>query len=74
MTNNINIATTQKDWDDFFATQNTQEVDLGSNKQDWLDLYMTGEYSSGKEYEVKKETEKPKTTYKVPPPGYIFDR
>jgi hypothetical protein len=74
MTNNINIATTQKDWDDFFATQNTQEIDLDSNKQDWLDLYMTGEYGSGKEYEVKKETEKPKTTYKVPPPGYIFDR
>ena len=71
--NNENKAT-QKDWDDFFAPENDSQTAFDSVDQDWLGLYMAGEYGSGKEHETNKPVDESPFDYQGPPPGYVFDR
>jgi len=71
--NNEN-KTMQKDWDDFFAPENDPKTAFDSVDQDWLGLYMAGEYGSGKKHETNKPVDESPFDYQGPPPGYVFDR
>ena len=74
MTNNNENKTTQKDWDDFFAPENDPKTAFDSVDQDWLRVYMAGEYGSGQEYQATESVDESPFNYKGPPPGYVFDR
>jgi hypothetical protein len=74
MTKNVEITTAQKDWDDFFAPENDPQTAFDSMDQDWLGLYMAGEYGGGKEYETNKPMDESPFDYQGPPPGSVFDR
>jgi hypothetical protein len=74
MNKNVEITTSQKDWDDFFAPENDPQTAFDSVDQDWLGLYMAGEYGSGKKYEATQPVDEQAFNYKSPPPGQVFDR
>ena len=74
MTKNVEITTAQKNWDDFFTTGDDFKTAFDSMDQDWLGLYMAGEYGSGQEYEANKPVDEQAFNYQGPPPGYVFDR
>ena len=68
------IATTQKDWDDFFAPGNDPKTAFDSVDQDWLGLHMVGEHGSGKKHEANQSMDESPFDYQGPPTGYVFDR
>jgi hypothetical protein len=72
--NNVEITTAQKDWDDFFAPENDPKTSFDSVDSDWLELYMVGEHGSGKKHKTNKPVDESPFNYQGPPPGYVFDR
>jgi hypothetical protein len=74
MTENVEITTAQKDWDDFFTPENDPKTAFDSVDSDWLGLYMAGEYGSGQKHETTQPVDESPFNYQGPPSGYVFDR
>lgn len=73
MIKNVEITTTQKDWDDFFAPENDPKTAFDSVDQDWLGLHMVGEHGSEQKYEANKSMDESPFDYQGPPPRWVFN-